>query len=126
MSDEDYRDMVVMHDKHIDKLALSIEHIAGAVGSTNRKLEDIIDVISKQNLLMEKFSNLESNSKEAFSRIRDEFKEIEDTHKNTGCSFVIGVERRVGKLETTISRVMWIVITAVIGSIMSLVLIKGN
>ena len=30
MTDEEYRGLVLQHDKHIDKLALSIEHIAEA------------------------------------------------------------------------------------------------
>ena len=126
MSDEEYRNMVIQHDKHIDKLALSIEHIAGAVGSTNRKLEDIIDVISKQNLLMEKFSNLETNLKEGFHRVHEEIRDIEDTHTKTGCGFVIAVNDKVKKLESNQNRVVWTILTIVIGSVMSLIIIKGS
>lgn len=103
MSDEDYKDMIMQHDKHIDKLAISIEHIAGAVGSTNRKLEDIIDVISKQNILMEKFSNLEANLKESFGRVHE----------------------KIRKIETNQARVAWTVITAVMIAVLSSVIVKA-
>lgn len=126
MSDEDYKDMILQHDKHIEKLAIGIEHIAGAVDSTNKKLESIIDVISKQNILMEKFSNLETNSKEAFNRIRSEIQEIEHTHKHTGCNFVVDADKRIKKLEVNQGKIAWIVITAVVCAIMSFVLIKGS
>ena len=69
MSDEDYKDLVNKHDKSIGIMASSIEHLASAVGATNSKLSDIVEVMGKQNILMEKFSNLEVNLKESFDRV---------------------------------------------------------
>lgn len=125
MSDEDYRDLVLAHDKHIDKLANSIEHIAGAMGSTNRKLEDVINVISTQNVLMEKFTNLEINLKESFNRVHEKIKNVEDTQNKTGCSGLITTINRVKSLESNQSKVAWIVLSAVIIAVLGTVIVKA-
>jgi hypothetical protein len=59
MTDDAYKDMILAHDKHIDKLTISMEHIASSVIATHGKINDVIDVISQQNVLMEKISNLD-------------------------------------------------------------------
>jgi hypothetical protein len=69
MTDEELKDVVQLHDKSIGLMTQSLEHLASEVGTSNRKLEDIISVIGRQNVLMEKFSNLEANLKESFSRL---------------------------------------------------------
>ena len=125
MTDNEYRDMVIRHDKHIDKLAISVEHIATAVGSTNRKLEDIIDVISKQNILMEKFSNLETNLKESFSRVHEKIRILETTQNGSGCTNLKDTAKRVDKLEINQARVVWTVLTVVILAIVSTVIVKA-
>ena len=86
MSGDEYRDLVIKHDKHIDKVADSVEHLAKAVGSTNRKLDDVIEVINKQNVLMERVSNMEINLKESFSRVHARLDLLENTHVGSGCS----------------------------------------
>lgn len=102
MTDNEYRDLVLKHDKHIEKVADSVEHLAAAVGSTNRKLEDIIDVIGRQNLLMEKFANLEVNLKESFQRIYTRLETLEGTHSGLGCSAL----RLANKAEETMKEEM--------------------
>lgn len=81
MSDEDYKDLVTTHDKSIGIMAASIDHLATAVGTTNNKLEDIVNVIGQQNVLMEKFSNLESNLKESFDRVHSKTSALERANK---------------------------------------------
>ena len=125
MTDEEYKGLVLQHDKHIDRLADSIEHIAGAVGSTNRKLEDIIDVISKQNILMEKFSNLEANLKESFGRVHDKIRILETSHNGDGCGALKDTAKRVDKLESNQSRVVWTILTVVILAVLGTIIIKG-
>lgn len=125
MTDGEYKGLVLQHDKHIDRLADSIEHIAGAVGATNRKLEDIIDVISKQNILMEKFSNLEANLKESFGRVHEKINKLEETHNSDGCSIVKSTTARVGKLEANQARVVWTVLTVVILAVLGTVIVKA-
>lgn len=123
MTDEDYRNLVLAHDKHIDKLASSIEHIAGTMNGTNRRLEDVIDVISTQNVLMEKFTNLEINLKESFNRVHEKIKNIEETQNKTGCSGLISTVNRVKVLESNQSKVAWIVLSAVLIAVLGTVII---
>ena len=133
MSDDDYKDLVTKHDKHIDSMASSIEHLAKAVGTTNSKLEDMIAVINTQNVLMEKFSNMETNLKESFNRVHLKIKDIEEIHKNKGCSSVMLISekvtvanKRIADLENIGKWIMRLVISAIILALLGLVLnVKG-
>ena len=124
MTDQEYKGLVLQHDKHIDRLADSIEHIAGAVGATNRKLEDIIDVISKQNILMERFSNLETNLKESFNRVHEKIRALEIIQGGDGCGAIKNTTKRVDKLEGNQSRVVWTVVTAILLAVLGTVVVK--
>lgn len=125
MSDDEYRDLVLQHDKHIDKLADSIEHIAGAVGTTNRKIEDVLSVISQQNVLMEKFANMETNLKESFNRVHAKIRDIELKQNETGCPLLVVANKRIAKLEANQSRIAWTVITVVLLAVMGTVVTKA-
>ena len=85
MKDEDYKDMVIAHDKHIDLLASSIESLANNVGATNGKLDDVIDVITQQNVLVERMNNLDTNVAESFNRAWGRFEKLEDMASHDGC-----------------------------------------
>lgn len=86
MNDEQYRDMVVDHDKHIDKLTSSVEVLAGSVGSTNKKLDDVIEIITQQNILAEKVNHIDTDTREAFVRIDERVRKIEEAREDKGCS----------------------------------------
>jgi DNA repair ATPase RecN len=127
MTDDDYRDMVLSHDKHLDTLANSIESLANGVASTNRKLEDILDVISAQNVLIEKFTNLETNIKESFDRVHEKYRKMEANQNETGCPVLkIEAERlkvankRIEAIENTIKWIVRTIMTIVIAGIMGL------
>jgi phosphopantetheinyl transferase (holo-ACP synthase) len=125
MSDDDYKDLVLQHDKNIDKLATSIEHIAGAVGTTNRKIEDVLSVISQQNVLMEKFANMETTLKESFNRVHVKIRDIETKQNETGCPLLVVANKRTAKLEANQSRIAWTVITVVLLAVMGTVITKA-
>lgn len=108
MRDEDLKDLVVEHDKHIDLMAQSIENLAGVVGDTASKLDDVIAVITQQNVLMERFNNLEVNLKESFNRVHAKARKLEDTQNGEGCIALKvlttaneGRDARLKKLEAT-------------------------
>jgi len=113
MNDSDYKDMVIEHDKHIESLATSIESLATGVGATNKKLEDIIDVISTQNVLIEKFTNLETNLKESFNRVYNKIRAIEEKQDLNGCP-VLNIEaekirvanKRISNLEIEVKKII--------------------
>ena len=131
MTDEAMRDLVNKHDKNIDLMASSIENLASAVGITNRKLEDIIDVIGRQNLLMEKFNNLEVNLKESFRRVHEKIGIIESIQNSIGCSPIHVMDekvkvanKRIADIENLIRLLVGTVALAIIGSVMQSIL-KG-
>ena len=125
MTDENYKDMVIQHDKHIDSLATSIESLAKGVSSTNRKLDDMIDVISKQNILFEKFTNLEENLKESFGRVHKRIEIIEATQNSKdGCQAITLIKKDVDSILTMRNLVLKVVGTALILAIIGTVLIR--
>lgn len=121
MKEEELKNLVVEHDKHIDLMAQSIEHLAGAVGTTTKKLDDVIDVITKQNILMEKFHNLEENLKESFDRVHDKVRRIEEAQSGEGCTALKvnaqadeGRDARLKKLEASQTWVVRVIIGGLI------------
>lgn len=86
MNDDSYKDMVLQHDKHIDSLASSIGTLADNVGSTNKKLDDVIDIINHQNVLVERMNNIDTNVKEFAVRIGTRLDSIEKQQNHEGCS----------------------------------------
>jgi len=93
MNDQDIRDLVIKHDAHIDTLATSIEQLANGVGATNKKLEDVIDVITQQNILFERVNNMDKDIAESFTRAKDRIKVVEDTIKEQGCELAKDLNR---------------------------------
>jgi len=86
MTEDERSDLLMLHDKHIDVMSQSIEHLAAAVGTTNRKMDDIIDVISAQNVINEKLVNMDTNVRESFNRVHDKIRVVEDAQNTAGCS----------------------------------------
>jgi hypothetical protein len=58
MTDEDYKDMVIEHDKHIDRLTQSVEHLIDSVSSTHEKLNKLLDALSEQAKIEEQVKGL--------------------------------------------------------------------
>ncbi len=132
MSEEDKIDLLNKHDKHIDMMAQSIQNLAGTVGSTNRKLDDIITVIGKQNVLMEKFSNMEANLKESFTRVHVKIKDLENTQNGIGCHKALLVDEKLSvankRIQDIEGSVRWVIRTigaTILLAITSLLLHKG-
>lgn len=100
MKDEDKLDLVLVHDTAIEVMGQSIEHLAEAVGTTNKKMEDIIKIMNGQYIITEKLANLDVNLKESFDRIHTKIQHIEEAQNTVGCT-VLKVQG--GKLESVVS-----------------------
>ena len=81
---EDIHKDVHRLDKDNTKLNSDLKHLVETVqslaeitGTNNRKMEDIATLISSNNLLMEKYANLDLNLKESFSRVYKRLDAIE-------------------------------------------------
>lgn len=86
MNENDKMDLLLVHDKHIEVMSQSIEHLAEAVGNTNKKMDNIIDVMSSQNVILEKVNNMDTNLKESFNRVHDKIRVIENAQNADGCT----------------------------------------
>lgn len=85
MNDEQYRNMVVDHDKHIDKLTTSVEVLAGSMTETNNKLNTVIEVMTQQNVLIERVNHIDKDTKEAFNRVYADIREVKEQQSGKGC-----------------------------------------
>ena len=89
MKDNDVKDLVIAHDKHIEVMSQSIEHLADAVGTTNRKMEDIIEVLSNQQVQAERLSNMDENLRESFERVHNKIANLEEHQEAAVPPYVI-------------------------------------
>ena len=69
MTDEVMVAKITEHDRHLDALSSAIEHLVATAATTNLKLDKMVDVLSAQNVIKERLSNLEDNLKESFERV---------------------------------------------------------
>ena len=83
MTDDNYRDMVIDHDKHIDSLTTSVQVLADGISSSNKKLDDVIEVITHQNVLVEKVENIDRDARESFARVHSRVDKLEGTTSET-------------------------------------------
>jgi chaperonin cofactor prefoldin len=92
MTDDILRDMVITHDKKLDKvdmhlesLAVSVDTLANNIQASSRKMEDFTTMLSQQNLLMEKFANMDKELGDSFKRVHDRVDKIENIQDDKGC-----------------------------------------
>ncbi len=69
MTDDNYKDMVISHDKHIDSLTTSVQTLADGIKMSNKKLDNVLDVLKEQNVLAEKIGNMDKDVRESFGRV---------------------------------------------------------
>ena len=88
------------HDRKLDKFEMGMEHLADSlitlsnnVGATVRKMEDLAILVSQQNVLMEKFANLDGKLsgmddelRASFVRMYKRIESVEAQQNTDGCS----------------------------------------
>lgn len=77
MTDDNYKDMVLLHDKHIDALTSAVDVLTTNLTDTNDKLQNVVDLITKQNVLAERVSNMDYNTGESFNRAWSRIEKLE-------------------------------------------------
>ena len=82
MDDKTVETMVMQHDKHLDSRTSCVKTLADSVGTTNKKLDNVIEVISTQNVMVERMNNMDVNMKEFAKHIRARVSTVE-THQDT-------------------------------------------
>ena len=102
MHDDYYKEKVIEHDKHLDTLAVSLNGLTKSVESTYTKLDDILAVISQQNVLMEKFTSLEQETRTSVKTINSDIRAMHEVQDNRGCP-MLRVE--TGRLDVIVKTV---------------------
>ena len=94
MQDVEIRDLVLKHEHSIETLATSISRMADSSTITNRKLDDVLEVIAKQNVLAEKMANIDVQTREGFDRLYTKHREYDEMHANKGCTVLQILEEK--------------------------------
>lgn len=84
MSD-DLREKVLKHEFTIGEMAKSIQVLAETTKDSNIKLGEIAKSMSKQELILEKLTNLEGNTKDSINRIHKRIDGFEQQMKDIIC-----------------------------------------
>ena len=82
---EDLREKVIKHEFTIAEMAKSIQVLAETTKDSNIKLGEIAKSMSKQELILEKLTNLEGNTKESINRIHKRIDGFEQQMKDIIC-----------------------------------------
>lgn len=82
---EDLREKVLKHEFTIAEMAKSIQVLAETTKDSNIKLGEIAKSMSKQELILEKLTNLEGNTKESINRIHKRIDGFEQQMKDIIC-----------------------------------------
>jgi len=113
MKDEDIKDLVMTHDKSIGIMSQSMTHLAETVGTQIKKMEDILEELSAQNVLAEKFANMNRELKETFTRLYSRVEKIENSQDIDGCPVlkieiqkVIALEKRMKTVEVESKKIL--------------------
>lgn len=83
---EELNDLVTSHDRDISNLALVVAHLTESVTATSRDVKKLLDGVTTQVVLGEKFDSLHDNLKESFDRIHTRVGKMEDAQNTYGCS----------------------------------------
>lgn len=116
------------HEFALDKLTEAIEHVAENSKASNNKLERIAESIGKQELILEKISNMDEKYAGNIARLHKRMDEVEQEKKSrdeTGCVAMKtekikreSLEERVKKLEDSRT---WLV-RAILGKLIVIML----
>jgi len=68
------------------QLQSAVHNLTKNVTSTNRKLEDFTSMLGQQNLLMERFTNMDTSIHKMEQRVYHRLDTIENQHSGDGCS----------------------------------------
>ena len=82
---EDLREKVLKHEFTIGEMAKSIQVLAETTKDSNIKLGEIAKSMSKQELILEKLTNLEGNTKDSINRIHKRIDGFEQQMKDIIC-----------------------------------------
>lgn len=146
MTDE-LKEKILRHEFSIGEMAKSIQVLAETTKDSNLKLGEIAKSMNKQELILEKLTNLEGNTKESINRVHkridmfeQEMKEIVCIGEKSGCTALkifreqektndadmrANIKSNQKRLDENDSYRKWLlfaILGAIVGAIMNLIL----
>ena len=87
MTDEAHKSMTLDHDKHLDSLTAVVGALSDNIKDSNHKLESILEILSTQNIIVERINNMDNNIRESFARTYKRVGDLEIIQNGpTGCA----------------------------------------
>jgi len=89
MTDDIMKDLVTKHDAVITSLVASVEHLVKSQTDTNKKLEEITKLLTKQVLLSNRIEAMDKELTESFKRVHHRIDDMDKLQKSdNGCNSV--------------------------------------
>lgn len=104
---EEIKHKVTEHEYAIKNISHSIESLVIASKESNDKLDQVVNSIANQDVILEKMTNLEENTKESITRVHQRIDTIEaitkdyvSTREHEGCP-ALQVAQKTDEIERT-------------------------
>jgi len=135
---EAIKSKIAENTRDIDKLAISVEHLATSLESNNGQLSEMLVVMNKQNALSErvdeKIGNMQTDIRTSFIKVWENVHALEDVQSKGACTGLkvyeeklSTVNKRIANIEGTVRWISRSVVGAVVAAVMGLVIIsKGG
>jgi len=111
MTEEKMVEVIIEHDQALKTVAKAIDTLAEEAKQSNMKLDSIVVSMSKQELILEKITNIENRTKDSFNRVHARIKDIKQV-QDVGCTPLqlsiqnsSAIASRVDKVE---KHIIWI------------------
>ena len=141
-------EIIIKHSMLLESQSRVSEDLRIGINAINRKLEDFGSLFNTQNELMQRLINLEKTHQESINRIHKRIDEntkrmdkIESLQDTDGCAVLKLKEsqlqttlteiventksnqKRIDNIEKNISRLTWLVITAVMAGVLKIIIV---
>lgn len=127
MTEDKIIESIIEHDQAIKSVAKAIDTLTDEAKSSNKKLDSIVTSMGKQELILEKITNIENRTKDSFNRVHTKIEDVKKVQE-VGCTplqlsqqATKGTNARLDKVERNITWIARIIIgsflTGLIGSL---------
>jgi uncharacterized protein YutD len=85
MTEEKMVETIYEHDQAIKSVAKAIDTLTEEAKTSNVKLDSIVTSMGKQELILEKITNIETRTKDSFNRVHSKIEDVKNV-QNVGCT----------------------------------------
>jgi len=116
MTEEKMVETIYEHDQAIKSVAKAIDTLTEEAKTSNVKLDSIVTSMGKQELILEKITNIETRTKDSFNRVYSKIEDVRDV-QSVGCTpLQLNIQANktlASKIDKVEKNITWIVRTLI-------------